>query len=163
MEGLRANRQKVDAPLRESADDGVGDGERARQVDLNSVASTAGALDNQAAQIDVVALTGIDRDAVGAGGNEDAGGADAVVDDADRLVIDTVPKSPTSTVLISPPATVVLCALWNVRQGAVRVQELVSRPLTDTNERLFCADADVVMRPSASRVAAKSDNVTFDM
>src|ERR1700674_33532 len=56
--------------------------------------------------------------------------------ESQRIVIDLVmvtgPKSPALTQLISPRATVIPWANWNVRQGNATVQGLPSLPVPET-------------------------------
>ncbi|MGQ2929663.1 MAG: hypothetical protein ACT6Q3_04250, partial [Sphingopyxis sp.] len=72
------------------------------------------------------------------------------------LVIVTMPYSPASRQLISPPDAVLTMAPAKVWQGAVRLQGLRSSPTPDTQVRVACADAGTA-KPMA---AASADAIT---
>src|SRR5262249_29797201 len=83
-------RLELDADARAASvkrpDSAMLDGQRAPAVEHDAVAAAeADAFDGQSAQADGVARAGIDADAVQTTGDEYAGLAHAVVDDADRL------------------------------------------------------------------------------
>src|SRR5262245_4981064 len=74
------------------------------------------------------------------------------------LVIATMPKSPESRQLISPPVKVFAKAPANVRQGDVRVQGLASLPEPETQLREFCAAAGSTCR-SVKRDIARTETI----
>src|SRR5947207_1776588 len=57
------------------------------------------------------------------------------------LSMNSVPKSPGSRQLMTPPAFVCARARVNVRHGAERVHAAASLPAPETKDRVFCACA----------------------
>jgi len=65
----RRIRKKLDAAICQVADDAVLDGQGRTRIEHNSIGADAGTFDDQAAQVDLVVRTGIDRDGGIAAGN----------------------------------------------------------------------------------------------
>jgi hypothetical protein len=86
------------------ADHAVLDVQRSAGIELGSTITDTGSLDDQAAQVDFVVWSGVDRDAGAVGRHRDARLAETA-DDADRLV-DGDRAVLGSSVLTSPPALV---------------------------------------------------------
>src|SRR6266568_3481541 len=75
----------------------------------------------------------------------------------------TLPKSPASRQLISPPGLVLAMAPWKVRHGAVRLQGLALSPVPDTQVRADWACAGAAARNASARPMIASESAALRM
>src|SRR4249919_3500727 len=74
------------------------------------------------------------------------------------LVIVTAPKPPGSSALMMPPGAVLEMAPAKVLQGAVRLQGLASSPTPETQVRVACANAAVLINIANKKIDAVATN-----